>query len=258
MHKDAIKNKVMYFISLGIMIFILLMIAYFFFLRNIEVDIMSNAKFTYTGENGTATVEVTPEEGDLNQRIQDFLDSVEYTVTPNTNLSNGDIIHVTATYDEQLAREYHYQPATTEMDVEVSGLNNRYEKLADIPKSYLKEARQNAKDYIKERSKDIYMLDGQQDEDIPISKYSIVYQAYLKSDQSKNSDRFLYVFKLEYEEEALYYVVNIPNVNDSNEVVFANVYGEKAYLTQSELENQNYANYIDRLYSSQYSIESIE
>ena len=74
------------------MICILVLIAYFFFLRNVEIDIMANAQYTYVGENGNASVTVSAKQGDLNQRTQDFLNSVQYEVSPNTDLSNGDTI----------------------------------------------------------------------------------------------------------------------------------------------------------------------
>ena len=56
MDKQKIENKFIYFISLLGMVMILVLIAYFFFLRNVEVDIMDNAQYTYVGENGNARV----------------------------------------------------------------------------------------------------------------------------------------------------------------------------------------------------------
>ena len=52
MDKQKIENKFIYFISLLGMVMILVLIAYFFFLRNVEVDIMDNAQYIYVGENG--------------------------------------------------------------------------------------------------------------------------------------------------------------------------------------------------------------
>ena len=49
MDKQKIENKFIYFISLLGMVMILVLIAYFFFLRNVEVDIMDNAQYTYVG-----------------------------------------------------------------------------------------------------------------------------------------------------------------------------------------------------------------
>ena len=56
MDKQKVENKFIYFISLLGMVMILVLIAYFFFLRNVEVDIMDNAQYTYVGENGNASV----------------------------------------------------------------------------------------------------------------------------------------------------------------------------------------------------------
>ena len=46
MDKQKIENKFIYFICLLGMVTILVLIAYFFFLRNVEVDIMDNAQYT--------------------------------------------------------------------------------------------------------------------------------------------------------------------------------------------------------------------
>ena len=53
MDKQKIENKAIYFMCLLSMICILVLIAYFFFLRNVEIDIMANAQYTYVGEMET-------------------------------------------------------------------------------------------------------------------------------------------------------------------------------------------------------------
>ena len=250
-----IKNKCIYFISLLTMIFILVMIAYFFFLRTIEVDIMANAQYEYTGENGTATVSVTSKQGDLNQRVQEFLDTVTYQVSPNSDLKNGQVLHVSATYDKNLAAQYHYKPVSTQTTITVQGLPNRYDSLAQINKSLIKDAQKEAINYVKKNANSIYELDGNQKQGARLEKTKIVYMAYLKSNQLKNSDRFVYIIQLNYKEEILYYMVCIPNINDSNDIDTQNIYGEKAYLTQEELDAKDYDGYIQRVYSSKYTIE---
>lgn len=157
MNKQKIENKAIYFMCLLSMICILVLIAYFFFLRNVEIDIMANAQYTYVGENGNASVTVSAKQGDLNQRTQDFLNSVQYEVSPNTDLSNGDTIHVTATYDEALANQYHYQPKSVETDVVVKGLANRYSALEDIPKALIQDGKDAAIDYVR-IIKNLYIL----------------------------------------------------------------------------------------------------
>lgn len=255
MDKSVIKNKCIYFISLLTMIFILVAIAYFFFMRNVEVDIMKNASYSYDGENGTATVTVTPGESDLNQRIQDFLDTVTYEVSPNSDLSNGQTIHVTATYDEELAQEYHYSVKSTEADVVVSGLPNRYTSIDDIPSSLVKECKESAQAYVEDHAEEIYTLDTQNEDSESLDKIKIVYSAYLKSNASKNSDRFVYILKLHYGDTIIYYMVCVPNINDSNTIDRQNIYGEKAYLTQAEIDAEDYVGYISRIFSSNYYVQ---
>lgn len=255
MDKQKIENKFIYFISLLGMVMILVLIAYFFFLRNVEVDIMDNAQYTYVGENGNASVVVSAKQGELNQRMQDFLNSVKYEVSPSSDLSNGDTIHVTATYDEALANQYHYKPKSIEADVIVEGLANRYLALQDIPKTLIQDGRNAALDYVKENQDAIYKLDGKEEKTPSLDKMKIVYSAYLKSNQKKNSDRFVYIVQMTYDSEVLYYMVCIPNINDSNEIDTHNIYGEKAYLTQDELDGKDFNGYVDRVYSSKYQIE---
>lgn len=255
MDKQKIENKFIYFISLLGMVMILVLIAYFFFLRNVEVDIMDNAQYTYVGENGNASVVVSAKQGELNQRMQDFLNSVKYEVSPSSDLSNGDTIHVTATYDEALANQYHYKPKSIEANVVVEGLANRYLALQDIPKTLIQDGRNAALDYVKENQDAIYKLDGKEEKTPSLDKMKIVYSAYLKSNQKKNSDRFVYIVQMTYDSEVLYYMVCIPNINDSNEIDTHNIYGEKAYLTQDELDSKDFNGYVDRVYSSKYQIE---
>lgn len=255
MDKQKVENKFIYFISLLGMVMILVLIAYFFFLRNVEVDIMDNAQYTYVGENGNASVVVSAKQGELNQRMQDFLNSVKYEVSPSSDLSNGDTIHVTATYDEALANQYHYKPKSIEANVVVEGLANRYLALQDIPKTLIQDGRNAALDYVKENQDAIYKLDGKEEKTPGLDKMKIVYSAYLKSNQKKNSDRFVYIVSMNYSSEILYYMVCIPNINDSNEIDTHNIYGEKAYLTQEELDGKDFNGYVDRVYSSKYQIE---
>lgn len=255
MDKQKVENKFIYFISLLGMVTILVLIAYFFFLRNVEVDIMDNAQYTYVGENGNASVVVSAKQGELNQRMQDFLNSVKYEVSPSSDLSNGDTIHVTATYDEALANQYHYKPKSIETNVVVEGLANRYLALQDIPKTLIQDGRNAALDYVKENQDAIYKLDGKEEKTPSLDKMKIVYSAYLKSNQKKNSDRFVYIVSMNYSSEILYYMVCIPNINDSNEIDTHNIYGEKAYLTQEELDGKDFNGYVDRVYSSKYQIE---
>ena len=119
----------------------------------------------------------------------------------------------------------------------------------------IQDGRNAALDYVKENQDAIYKLDGKEEKTPSLDKMKIVYSAYLKSNQKKNSDRFVYIVQMTYDSEVLYYMVCIPNINDSNEIDTHNIYGEKAYLTQEELDGKDFNGYVDRVYSSKYQIE---
>jgi len=86
--KETIKSKAIYLVSLLLMCVGLILVAYFFFLRTIELDVTKNIRLYYSGENGRASVEAKSGEEDLNQRIQEFYDTLTYTIEPNEALSN--------------------------------------------------------------------------------------------------------------------------------------------------------------------------
>lgn len=262
MNSEKTKNKLIYFLALGSMCLALVLIMYNFFYKTVEVDVMKNIELVYTGENGSASVTVENNTEDLNQRIQEFMETVEYEVSPNSNLSNGDTIHIIATYDDELSMTYHYQPINTEKEFIVQGLNNRFESKDDIPENYLNEILTESENYITEHADEIFHLDSEtaSQEDVSLNNISQLYCAFLKSTQT--SDRIISVYQLDYasKEQAvtIYYLVCVPNINDGNRVIRQNIYGETAYLSSEELQNLNIESYIHRVFGTQYSIEKIE
>ena len=262
MNSEKTKNKLIYFLALGSMCLALVLIMYNFFYKTVEVDVMKNIELVYTGENGSASVTVENNTEDLNQRIQEFMETVEYEVSPNSNLSNGDTIHIIATYDDELSMTYHYQPINTEKEFIVQGLNNRFESKDDIPENYLNEILTESENYITEPADEIFHLDPEtaSQEDVSLNNISQLYCAFLKSTQT--SDRIISVYQLDYasKEQAvtIYYLVCVPNINDGNRVIRQDIYGETAYLSSEELQNLNIESYIHRVFGTQYSIEKIE
>lgn len=262
MNSEKTKNKLIYFLALGSMCLALVLIMYNFFYRTIEIDIMKNIELVYTGENQSASVTVENNTEDLNQRIQEFMESVKYEVSPNTHLSNGDTIHVIATYDAELAATYHYQPVNTEKEFVVQGLNNRFESKDDISDEYLTEVLSESENYITEHADEIFHMDPgtSSQDDVNLTNINRLYCAFLKSSQT--SDRIISVYQLDYTDKeqtmTIYYLVCVPNINDGNQVVRQNIYGETAYLSSEELQNLNIESYIQRVFGTQYSIEKIE
>lgn len=262
MNKEVLKNKCIYFFALSSMCLVLAFVAYLFFLRQIDVNVMTNAQFQYIGENGGASLKVINATNDLNQRTQEFMESVVYEVSPNTNLSNGDIVHVKATYSHEVAEQYHFHPTHIEQDFVVEGLNDRYENIEDIDKDYLKNIQQSCKDYIKKHQNQIYQLDGEDQKSERLVNQKVVYSAFLKSKTTKSSDRYIEMYELQYEmndtKDTILYVVCVPEINDGNIVQIQDIYGEKAYLNEEELNQEAYGNYINRVFANKYDIEVYE
>lgn len=262
MEQEKIKDKVIYFVSIITMGLILISMAYFFFLRTVEIDITENINVTYTGENGMATVEVSARKEDLNQRMQEFLDTVDFEVTPNHDLSNGEVVTITATYDENLAQRYHYQITNTTTELTVEGLQDRYTSLSEIDSAYLEEVLEAGRSYVQDHSQEILELnDSTVDENWQLENLQVSYAAFLKSNTSEATDRIIQICRLDFvwkdQTKTLYYLVCVPEINDGNQVQTQDIFGERAYMSEQEIQNQSFSEYVQRVFGKQYQIEQI-
>lgn len=261
--EQKIRDKVIYFVSIIGMGAILISMAYFFFLRTIEVDITKNIHVQYTGENGMASVEVTPKRNDINQRMQEFLDTVLFEVSPNHDLSNGEVITISASYDEELAQRYHFQIINPTRELTVDGLQDRYSSLSMIDPDYLQDVLVAGQNYISNHEKEIFELNTETENrsDWKLENSSVRYAAFLKSGSSDMTDRIIQICELEftYKEEkmTLYYLVCVPEINDGNQVQTQDIFGERAYMSEQEIQNQSFNDYVQRVFGKQYQIEQI-
>lgn len=260
--KEKIKSKALYCFCLLGMCSILIGLAYFFFLRTINVDVMDGLKLSYTGESGLAKVSARNDFKDLNQRLSEFMDTVTYTVEPNEDLSNGDEITITAKYSHALAQTYHYKPVNTKTTVKVEGLNIRYESKDDIPEKYLDEIDKQMEDYLQKHRVAIFETEYPEEPHTSITLTETpVYSCFLKSKSKNNTDKVLTIYLLEFRYEGkqknLYYLMSASPINDSNSTEDEDIYGEKAYLSNNEMDKESFNHYIDRIYSPKYTIETI-
>lgn len=233
------------------------------FLREVDVDVMKSAEFVYSGENGNASLKVRNSAKDINQRTADFLGTVEYEVSPNTHLSNGDTVYIVASYDKNIARQYNFHAVNTRTRIKVSGLDDQYEALKDIDKAYLKDIYRAANDYIQTNKETIFQVEMNEEvRQIHFNSQQTVYRAFLKSKQAGKSDRILQISQLTYtyqkKEYVLYYAVIVTEINTGKEVQTQDIYGEKANLTQDEINHQTFDEYVLRVYSAVYDIETIK
>ena len=92
-----------------------------------------------------------------------------------------------------------------------------------------------------------------------IVEQKLVYFAFLKSNSIDNSDKFIGLFQIKAnedgEEKTIYYMVLVPDINESEQILARNIYGEKAYMSETEQASADYGSYIERAYGSQYTIE---
>lgn len=263
MEQDKIKDKVIYFVSIITMGTILISMAYFFFLRTVEVDITKNIRVHYTGENGMASVEVEMDKDDLNQRMQEFLDTVTFEVLPNHDLSNGEVITINASYDEELAQRYHYQVINTTREVTVEGLQDRYASLDQMDPAYLEDVLQAGQDYVQDHAAEIFELNANADDSQgTLEQVQVVYAAFLKSGTSDTTDRIIQICQLDFIQEekhvTLYYLVCVPEINDGQEIQTQDIFGERVYVSEQEIQEQAFDAYVQRVFARQFQIEPIE
>lgn len=260
---ERIRKKLLYFVSVGAMIAILTLIGYAFFMRQVNVDVTQNMKLEYTGENGNASLVVTNPASNINERTRTFLESVKYEADPNTDLSNGDKVTITATYDKSLAHQYNFHPTNTTTTIKVSGLPDQYATVSKIPKSYLQDIYAAADTYIDDHEEDIFRIElNQSNANVKLRSNQTIYRAFLKSKKKGNSDRILEMHNLQYRvndtDYTIYYTVIVPRINDSKEVVTDDIYGEEATMSEDEIKNKQYSEYVSRVYGSGYTIEEIK
>lgn len=96
-------------LPVGLIAFVLLLLAVnsiMSFKKEIPLDLTTGLEVQFNGENGSGTVSVTKniEYDGLNETVKRFIDSVTYSINPESGLSNGDIITVTVHYDDELRK----------------------------------------------------------------------------------------------------------------------------------------------------------
>ena len=261
--EDRIKNKVIYFVALFGICSGLFLMSYFSFIRTIDVDMTKKIDVTYTGEQGRASAQATCAMTDLNQRLQSFYDSIEYEIEPNENLKNGDVVTIRAFYDEDLAQEYHYNPIHLEKEFVVSGLNNRYENYEQIPTTYVKKIQKEMDSFLDTKKKEIFRTEFSKPKAKPVLNHAeLVYTAFMNSKTSEKTDRMVNIYHLLYEWDEqpyeLYYLICVPEINDSQEVQEQDVFGQKAYLTELSEGIETYDSYVKRLFGINYEVETIK
>lgn len=260
--KKKITSKLIYLASLAGMCVLIYGVAWVFFLRTQQVDLTKNLKFTYSGENGTATVEVTGTQTDLNQRLEEFLESCTYTADPDTGLANGDRITVVAHYDHELASRYHFEPVHIQRVEEVSGLPERFSSARQISAAFLQNAQAVSEPWIRDHQATVLkaLVPSKAGQNMQMS-VQLEYSAFLKAREVANTDRLVLIYQVTFSDgRVLYendYMVTIPEVNTSEAIPTRDLYGEEAYISPGDVQNGGPQAYIERVYGNKYDIETL-
>lgn len=240
-----IKNKCLFFFCMLFIMLSLFVTCYLFFFRTITIDVTKHAEIVYSGESGSATVTVNNKAMNLNQRTQEFLNSITYQVTPKNNLANGTIIQIQAKYDENLAKQYHIEVINDTKEVKVEGLAERYADAQSIDHDYLAAMDQYAERYFAKNEKTILTEDfsefytGTQREYLgKAKKYRVFLQALSRENKDKIVDIYCLKAKgtvntavdheaLEEKEVEIDYMITYDDINTDKQLQDENVFGEK-------------------------------
>lgn len=229
----SIKNKVLTISCMLAIMLSLFLVCYLFFFRSITIDLSADMEVIYEGESGSATVSVLNHNKNINQRTQEFLDSIQYQVTPNQNLSNGSVIQIVASYDHSLATKYHIQVVNETKEVSVEGLAERFSQAADINQEYQEFLTTTAQNFFDRNMEWILNEDfaNFSDGKMELVNQERIYRVFLKSMSLENRDKILDVYQITAKQDAKEYTINYflvyDGVNSKKELKDENIYGEK-------------------------------
>ncbi|MEG0470687.1 MAG: hypothetical protein RR562_12335, partial [Longicatena sp.] len=254
-------------------------VSYFLFMRTIDVDVTKDASITYRGETGTASVKVENKLKAYNQRIQEFMNSITYEVTPQSEIYNDAELTITASYDKELARVYNIHPINTVRKVKVKDLPVRFAGADEIPKSLFEDIASYGDTYLKNNIKSILEEDFTSfyvESQPKLENYTLTYRVFLDSFQGSVKDKIIDVYTvmakgevntanegeavLEDAQETIYYMLTFNEINTSLNILDENVYGEKMIVNTSYNMSlkEDFQRYIRDKYAKLYNLTFLE
>lgn len=273
--KLVVKNKLLFVFCISFIMVSLFMVCYLFFFRSITIDVTKDISVTYEGESGVASVVIHNEAYNLNQRTQEFLNSINYQVTPSRNISNGTKITIAASWSEELADKYNIQVINTEKEIVVEGLRQRYQNVEEIPDDFIALLNIRSETYFKRNMETILKKDFSDfyvTSNTELKENALVYRFFLQAMDKENKDKILDVYAMsatgkinqgvDHEdlidgESTIYYSVLYDNVDDTQKVEDSDVYGEKLILPKEATADEVLAS-IKGKYLLSYSMSLIE
>lgn len=260
-----LKNKLIYFVCFGSMLAILGSVFYICFFRDMHIDLTKNVQITFTGENGNGRISMQRHDMNYNQRIQPFYDALVPIYDKDGNLSNGDEVTITFQYDPELAEEYHIIVDANQLTLTVEGLAQRFASKEEIPDEYLTLIEQKSKDYMSKDADRILHQDFTITSDVVLKSETRIQRVFLRADDTQEHDKIIDVYQMTaagkredgtVQEETIYYMVVIDDVNSNMIVNDDQIYGEKTLFTEEDLTTETgIIRYFRNKYVLSYEIE---
>lgn len=276
--KEVLKSKVISASCLAVIILALYGTCYLLFFRTTGIDVTNDIEIMYRGESGSASVIVRNKNVNYNQRIREFMDTVTYTVSPNHELKNGDMITIEAAYDATLASRYHINPDQTTKRVLVSDLPIRYESAAVIPQTLLDKVNKNSQSYMDKNMNAILSDDFTSfyvTSEAKLENFRRVYRVFLNAVDTTSKDKIVDIYaitasgevntsneaeNLVRQQVTIYYMITYNEINTSAKLASDSIYGEKIITAakQDFAKAEEFDAYMKSKYGESYTIERIE
>lgn len=251
------KNKCLFILCMTFIIVALFGVCYLFFFRTVHMDVTKNIDIVYQGESGFAKIQVSTKESNVNQRLQEFIDSIEYRVTPNYNLSNGDEVIIEAYYDQGIANKYNIDVVNPSKTITIENLATRYVQASELKPELLDSLSNHGETYITKNMDIMLKTDFTQfyvTSKTEFVKKELLHRVFLKSANIDNKDKVADIYQITAKgsenvgegkeelvetEKSIYYIVTYDDINTSNLIKDENVYGEKLItLEEQELRDE--------------------
>lgn len=199
-----------------------------FFTEEVEVDMTEYCTIEYDGNEGNAYAYANcdPEYAskDYANEIEETLYwDVDYTIDPEYDLSNGDVITLTAEYSSRDMKRLHIKPINTTKEFVVEGLGDAvssYDAYSEeVKQTALHMAEESLEEELMYGCVNIDVLDGADDVTIKDKELKGIYFAY---EPEINTNELIYLYKVtcEYtkrlnkQEKTFYCIVSIENMNE--------------------------------------------
>lgn len=119
----------------------------------IDMDVTYNINVEFMGINGEGRVLEPIDKSHIiydkdNVDIASFIDNIEYIISPNENLYNGEKITVTTIYDNEMAEKLNLNVINSISEVEVDGLSTYIKDKKDIDDVFLEDFQKYTDRYV--------------------------------------------------------------------------------------------------------------